>query len=72
MSDPIRRNFTIPENHTLEQVSMEWKGARKGRDDDEYSYRQLDENGQVVATYTEIHSTSTFPPFTTHISVTKD
>lgn len=72
MSDTIKREYAVPDNHSLVQVSMEWKGAKKGRDDDEYTFNQLDENGNVVASYTEIHSTSTYPPFATTISVTKN
>lgn len=44
MSEEIRKKFSIPENHTIEEVSMTWKGVRKGRDDDEYLFQQLDEN----------------------------
>lgn len=71
MSDAIRAKFKIPVNHTIEQTSMEWKGLRKGRDDDVYSYIQKDENGNVVASYEEIHSTSAYPPFSTSITVNK-
>ncbi|CNI94529.1 hypothetical protein ACUH7A_004604 [Yersinia enterocolitica] len=72
MSDAIRKKFDIPENHTLKEISMEWKGARKGRDNDEYTYEQLNENDEIVASYVEIHSTSTYPPFATSITVTKN
>lgn len=71
MSDEIRKRFNIPEGHTLKQISMEWKGLRKGRDDDEYVFNQIDENGDVVAIYDEIHSTSAYPPFSTTITVNK-
>lgn len=72
MSEHIRSKFEIPATHTLKEVSMNWKGAHKGRDDDEYLFNQLDENDNVVASYTEIHSTSTYPPFATSIRVTKN
>lgn len=71
MSDEIRKRFHIPEGHVLERVSTEWKGLRKGRDNDEYVFNQLDESGNVVATYDEIHSTSAYPPFATSITVNK-
>lgn len=71
MSDAIKRKHDIPDNHTLEEVSMEWKGVRKGRDDDIYHYVQKDEDGNVVANYEEVHSTSTYPPFATTITVKK-
>ncbi|MGC1002941.1 hypothetical protein WKH03_09660 [Pantoea agglomerans] len=71
MSGEIKKRFEIPAGHVLEQVSMEWKGVRKGRDVDEYVFNQIDESGNIVATYDEIHSTSAYPPFTTSITVNK-
>lgn len=71
MTDEIKKEFNIPENHTLEQISFLLKGDRKGREDVEYVYNQLDENGEIIASYTEIQSTSNYPPFATRISVTR-
>lgn len=71
MSDEYKKRIGIPENHTLELVSSNFKGARKGRDTDEYIYRELDTDGNIVATYEIEDSTSTYPPFGRTISYNK-
>lgn len=71
MSDEYKKKIGIPDDHTLELVSSNWKGARKGQDTDEYLYRELDADGNVVATYEIEDSTSTYPPFGRTISYTK-
>lgn len=71
MSDEYKKKIGIPDNHTLEQVSFDWKGARKGQDTDEYLYRELDEQGNVIAHYEIEDSTSTYPPFGRTISYKK-
>ncbi|HHH0040470.1 TPA: hypothetical protein ACPZOD_004311 [Yersinia enterocolitica] len=71
MSDEHKKRIGIPENHTLELVSSNWKGARKGQDTDEYLYRELDADGNVVANYEVEDSTSTYPPFGRSISYNK-
>lgn len=71
MSEEYRKRIGIPDNHTLECVSSNFKGARKGQDTDEYLYRELDENGNVVAHYEIEDSTSTYPPFGRSIHYTK-
>lgn len=71
MSDEYKKKIGIPDDHTLELVSSNWKGARKGQDTDEYLYRELDVDGNVVATYEIEDSTSTYPPFGRTISYTK-
>jgi len=63
MSDEYKKKIGIPDNHIFEMVSSDWKGARKGQDTDEYLYREIDEQGNVVATYEIKDSTSTYPPF---------
>ncbi|ELY2814935.1 hypothetical protein ACQWPW_001269 [Cronobacter sakazakii] len=71
MSDEYKKKIGIPDDHTLELVSSNFKGARKGQDTDEYLYRELDADGNVVATYEIEDSTSTHPPFGRTISYTK-
>lgn len=71
MSDEYKQEIGIPNDHTLELVSSNWKGARKGQDTDEYLYRELDAAGNVVATYEVKDSTSTYPPFKRTISYKK-
>lgn len=71
MSEEYKKEIGIPDNHTLELVSSNWKGARKGQDTDEYLYREIDENGSVVATYEIKDSTSTYPPFGRTITFNK-
>lgn len=71
MSDEYKKRIGIPENHTLERVSSNYKGARKGQDTDVYLYRELDADGNVVATYEIEDSTSTYPPFGRSISYSK-
>lgn len=71
MSDEYKKKIGITDDHTLELVSSNWKGARKGQDTDEYLYRELDADGNVVATYEIEDSTSTYPPFGRTISYTK-
>ncbi|EJT7705352.1 hypothetical protein VWS48_000763 [Cronobacter sakazakii] len=71
MSDEYKKRIGIPNEHTLELVSSNWKGARKGQDTDEYLYRELDAEGNVVATYEIEDSTSTYPPFGRSISYRK-
>ncbi|EAA1969818.1 hypothetical protein ACVQXT_000579 [Escherichia coli] len=71
MSDEYKQKIGIPDDHTLELVSSNWKGARKGQDTDEYLYRELDTAGNVVATYEIKDSTSIYPPFGRSISYKK-
>ncbi|MEM5589231.1 hypothetical protein AAHB58_14505 [Enterobacter hormaechei] len=62
------KKIGIPEAHSLQQVSMEWKGQRKGQDIDVYVFDELDPDGNVVASYEVTDSTSIYPPFDRHIS----
>lgn len=71
MSEEYKKRIGIPENHTLKLVSSNSKGTRKGRDTDEYIYRELDTDGNIVATYEIEDSTSTYPPFGRTISYNK-
>ena len=71
MSDEYKKKIGIPDNHTLEMISSNWKGTRKGQDTDEYLYRELDAEGNVVATYEIKDSTSTYPPFGRSITYNK-
>lgn len=71
MSDEYRKKIGIPDNHTLEEVSSDWKGSRRGQDTDEYVYRELDPNGKVVAIYEIQDSTSIYPPFGRSITYKK-
>ncbi|ELY4098676.1 hypothetical protein SMY61_003192 [Cronobacter sakazakii] len=68
MSDEYKKKIGIPESHSLRQVSMEWKGQRKGQDIDVYVFDELDPEGNVVASYEVTDSTSIYPPFARHIS----
>lgn len=63
MSDEYKQKIGIPDDHTLELVSSNWKGARKGQDTDEYLYRELDAAGNVVATYEIKDSTVMLPTY---------
>ncbi len=68
MSEEYKKKIGIPEAHSLQQVSMEWKGQRKGQDIDVYVFDELDPDGNVVASYEVTDSTSIYPPFDRHIS----
>lgn len=68
MSDHYKKVIGIPDTHSLKQVSMTWKGPRKGQDTDVYIFEELDENNNVVAIYEFEASTSTYPPFNTEYS----
>ena len=68
MSEEYKKKIGIPEAHSLQQVSMEWKGQRKGQDLDVYVFDELDPDGNVVASYEVTDSTSIYPPFDRHIS----
>ena len=61
----------IPEGHKLVDKGLEWKGARKGQDTDVYYYDEVNEAGEVVASYEVTDSMSTYPPFQSRISVEK-
>lgn len=63
MMDEYKKRIGVPDNHTLEMIYSNAKGARKGQDTDEYLCRELDEHGNVVATYEIEDTTSTYPPF---------
>ncbi|PRA53214.1 MULTISPECIES: hypothetical protein [Pseudomonas] len=65
------KKIPIPEGHTLVAAGLEWKGARKGRDTDIYFYNELNAAGEVVASYEVTDSMSTYPPFSSSISVSK-
>lgn len=71
MSEEYRKEIGIPDDHTLEHVSSEWKGSRKGQDTDVHVYKELDANGKHVATYEVKDSTSIYPPFGRTISHSK-
>ncbi|MEG9685824.1 hypothetical protein [Klebsiella michiganensis] len=71
MSDEYEKKIGIPDHHTLKQVSMEWKGQRKGQDIDVYVFDEIDRNGNVIASYEVTDSTSIYPPFDRHISYQK-
>lgn len=71
MSDEYKKKLGIPDTHTLKQVSMEWKGQRKGQDIDVYIFNELDPAGNVIASYEVIDSTSIYPPFNQHVSYKK-
>jgi hypothetical protein len=62
MTEKLRKQFKIPADHKLVQKELKCE-QRKGRDTDTNLYEQVDPNGNVVATYSEIDSTSTYPPF---------
>ncbi|MEG7507996.1 hypothetical protein [Enterobacter hormaechei] len=68
MSEEYKKKIGIPEAHSLQQVSMEWKGQRKGQDLDVYVFDELDPDGSVCASYEVTDSTSIYPPFDRHIS----
>lgn len=68
MIDEYKKRIGIPDNHTLELVSSDFQGARRGQDTDVYVYKELDANGKHVATYEVENSTSTHPPFGKTIS----
>ncbi|HDS6501420.1 TPA: hypothetical protein QH250_000136 [Enterobacter asburiae] len=68
MSEEYKKKIGIPDAHSLRQVSMEWKGQRKGQDIDVYVFDELDPEGNVVASYEVTDSTSIYPPFDRHIS----
>lgn len=68
MSEEYKKKIGIPEAHSLQQVSMEWKGQRKGQDIDVYVFDELDPDGNVVASYEVTDSTSIYPPFDRQIS----
>ncbi|CZW73855.1 Uncharacterised protein [Enterobacter hormaechei] len=68
MNEEYKKKIGIPEAHSLQQVSMEWKGQRKGQDIDVYVFDELDPDGNVVASYEVTDSTSIYPPFDRHIS----
>jgi len=71
MSEEYKKELGIPAEHTLEHVSSEFKGARKGQDTDIYIYKELNAAGEHIATYEVKDSTSTYPPFGRTISHSK-
>lgn len=71
MSDEYRKLIGIPDEHSLKQVDMEWKGARRGQDTDVYIFDEINQSGEVVARYEVTSSTSIYPPFKTHTSYSK-
>jgi len=68
MNEQYRKELGIPDDHTLEFVSSEWEGSKRGQDTDVYVYKELDANGKHVATYEVEVSTSLHPPFGRTIS----
>lgn len=71
MSEEYAKKIGIPDGHTLRVVTFDWKGSRRGQDTDDVLCEQLDENGDVVATYQIKDSTSIYPPFRRSITYTK-
>lgn len=71
MTDRYAQKIGIPEGHTLVMRETKWLGARHGQDTDEYKYDELNESGEVVASYHIEDSTSVYPPFGSTITVTK-
>lgn len=71
MSEEYAKKIGIPDGHTLRVVSSDWKGSRRGQDTDEVLCEQLNEDGEVVATYEVKDSTSIYPPFGRTITYTK-
>lgn len=67
----IRREFSVPDNHTFVGTTSQWVGAKKGQDIDKYTYDQIDDNGKVCASYSVEDATSTYPPHSRTISISK-
>ncbi|MTC21829.1 MULTISPECIES: hypothetical protein [unclassified Providencia] len=71
MNDNYKKLIGIPDEHDLRQVSMEWKGSRKGQDVDLYIFEEINKNGDIVGKYEVKSSTSIYPPFKTNLSYSK-
>jgi len=62
VTDEYKSLINIPDDHSLRQISSEWK-VKGGYDIDTYGVVELDEKGVVVASYEVYDSTKTSPPF---------
>ncbi|GKX54089.1 hypothetical protein SOASR030_02010 [Leminorella grimontii] len=71
MSDIYRKLIGIPDAHSLRQVSVNWKGSRRGQDTDVYIFEEVNESGETVAKYEVESSTSIHPPFNASLSYSK-
>ncbi len=69
--EKIKRQYSVPENHTLVETGSHWDGLRKGRDTDSHTYKQIDENGSVCAKYSVEDTTSSYPPQRRTITISK-
>ncbi len=67
----IKKQHSIPENHTLVKTGSNWDGLRKGQDTGSYTYEQIDENGIVCEKYLVKDTTSSYPPQRRTIRITK-
>ncbi|MCL0019001.1 hypothetical protein JI723_06855 [Providencia manganoxydans] len=70
-TEKIKKQYSVPENHTLVSTGFRWEGSRKGQDTDAHTYQQIDENGNVCAEYLVKDSTSIYPPQKRTISISK-